>query len=230
MKKLISILCLISCVGSALAAPNITHYIPAGWKKIAQATGDLNKDGKADIALIIQNTDPKNIIKNDSLGGETLNFNPRHLLVLLNTGKSYQQVILNKNIPRENDEDASCLVDPLEDGELSITKGKLNIVLVYWMSCGGWSRTTETYQFRWQNQQFELIGFDSDEFHRATGDQTRQSFNFLTSKRKIITGLNEFSEVAVQPKVNWKNLSKKPLYQLKDFKFSELLQDKQITE
>lgn len=210
MKTLIQIFLLIFLPSAAFAAQSIDQFIPAGWEKIAQASGDLNKDGKIDIAFIVQNTDRKNIVKHDSPSGEMLNLNPRHLIILFNNGQDYRQVAINKNIPRKNDPVSACLVDPLEDGDLDIAKGKLIINLVYWMSCGGWSKTTQSYQFRWQNQQLELIGFDTDEFNRASGEQTQQSFNFLTSKRKITMGLNMIEEALAQPKIVWKKMDKKP--------------------
>ena len=57
-------------------------YIPKGWKILGKAEGDLNGDQQPDLALIIENTDPKNIMVNGNLDGTELNLNHRKLLIL----------------------------------------------------------------------------------------------------------------------------------------------------
>ena len=60
----------------------IKDFVPENWTIIKQASGDLNKDNAEDIALVIQSTDPKNIIANDGLGEDTIDTNPRSLIIL----------------------------------------------------------------------------------------------------------------------------------------------------
>ena len=63
---------------------NVNGFIPKGWKSILLANGDLNNDKLEDIAVVIEKTDKANILKNENLGSEYLNLNPRILLILFN--------------------------------------------------------------------------------------------------------------------------------------------------
>ncbi len=102
---------------------------------------------------------------------------------------------LISTLPTEGDIESPCLADPLGETEaLSIQKGVLKIHLHYWLSCGSWYVTNHTYTFRYQDRAFKLIGYDVDDFHRASGDITARSINFMTGKVKSTTGENEFAE------------------------------------
>lgn len=54
--------------------------------------------------------------------------------------------------------------------------------------------------FRYQNSHFELIGVETNSFHRATGEETIVSFNLSTNKLEITTGGNVFGENEDNPK------------------------------
>ena len=185
----------------------IKSFVPKGWKIILENTGDLNKDGLADRAIVIENTDAKNLVTNDGLGQKTLNLNPRVLLVLFRTkANSYWLAVNNFGfIPSENDEEATCLADPLmQEGGIRIEEGLLKISYQYWLSCGSWYVTNKDYTFRFQNQKFELIGYDDFSLHRSSGEQSSTSINFSTKKISDITGGNEFNEDENKPKTTWK--------------------------
>ena len=224
MLKTILPLTLISFSTVTLAAPDKSAYakfVPQGWTVLETATGDLNRDGKIDAALIIQQNNPNNIKSHEGLGSDRLNLNPRKLLVLFQTAQGYQLITENDSLPTENDEESPCLADPLEDGGLSITKGLLKINLHYWLSCGSWYVTNNSYTFRYQNNNLSLIGFDSNDFHRASGDITERSINFSTSKVKTTTGKNEFADASQPIKVQWSTLKNKYPLTLQDIDFSE---------
>ncbi len=224
MLKTILPLTLISFSTVTLAAPGKSAYgkfVPQGWAVLETASGDLNRDGKIDAALIIQQNNPNNIKSHDGLGSDRLNLNPRKLLILFQTAQSYQLITENDSLPTENDEESPCLADPLEDGGLSITKGLLKINLHYWLSCGSWYVTNNSYTFRYQNNNLGLIGFDSNDFHRASGDITEKSINFSTGKVKTTTGKNEFADTSQPLKVQWSTLKNKYQIQLQDIDFSE---------
>ena len=200
-------------------------FVPAKWKILEKVQGDLNADGLADLALIIENTDPKNIVTNENLGSNQLNTNPRQLLVLFKTSTGYQLASSNSSLPTEGDVESPCLEDPLGDGEaLSIEKGLLKIGFHYWLSCGSWYVTNTSYTFRYQNQKFKLIGFDSDDFHRASGDITERSINFLTGKVKNTSGANEFVEGDLPEKVEWTKLKNKYSINLEQFQFNDYIE------
>ncbi|MGB8483882.1 MAG: hypothetical protein WCD61_10195, partial [Acinetobacter bohemicus] len=43
-------------------------FVPKNWKILEQVQGDLNQDGQADIALIIEDTNPDHFVVNAGLG------------------------------------------------------------------------------------------------------------------------------------------------------------------
>ena len=78
-------------------------FVPKNWKVLEKAQGDLNQDGQADITLIIEDTNPEHIVKNDRLGSDLLNINERKLLVLLKQTQGYQLAATNTTLPTEGD-------------------------------------------------------------------------------------------------------------------------------
>lgn len=204
-------------------AKTINDFIPKGWKKILTANGDLNKDKLEDIAIIIEKDDKKNIKKNDGFGPEELNLNPRILLVLFK-GKDGTYSLAAKNdkgfIKSEGNEDNSALMDTLDN--IIIKNNVLKIVFNYFMSAGSWWTSTDIYIFRFQNNVFELIGYESNAYMRNTGEEEGTSINFSTNKAKITTGGNIFEEKENNPKDEWRYLKFEKKYILDEMTESTL--------
>jgi len=180
------------------------QWIPAGWKLIRTATGDLNNDGKSDAALVIEQADPRTRKQNTGLGQSVLNTNPRRLLILLNTPAGFALTAGAEHfLPSEGSPESSCLSDPLEEGGVSVKRGVLQIDLHYWLSCGSYGVTHQTFKFRYEGGRFRLIGLDTWEFMRNSGERAEASTNYLTGKRKSTTGLNDSEQPAPKPKVAW---------------------------
>lgn len=204
---------------------DVKDFVPKGWKIFKQAEGDLNKDKKNDVVLIIEDTNSANIFKNESLGNPEINLNLRYLLILFKTEKGYELKEINKTfLPTEGSEDTPCLSDPLMDGGIEIKNGAIVLALNYWLSCGSWYTSTNTYTFRYQKNEFELIGFDSQEFHRASGEMSSVSINFSTKKMSITSGGNMFgedsdgNEIKSEEKTEWKTFKLDKLKNLKTLK------------
>jgi hypothetical protein len=71
----------------------------------------------------------------------------------------------------------------------------------------------ETFKFRLEKGRMRLIGAEEDSYSRSLGDKMLTSTNYLTGKRKVTSGLNQFDDEPSRPKVTWEELeSKKPLY------------------
>ena len=196
-------------------AKSINDFVPKGWKILKDengsnfiAKGDLNKDNLEDIAIVIEKNDKKNIKKNESLGPDELNLNPRILLVLFKE-KDGTYALAAKNdkgfIQSEGNEETPTLMDTLSG--ISIENNVLKIVFNYFLSAGSWWTSTEVYIFRFQNNRFELIGYENNGFMRNSGEEEGVSINFSTNKKKTTTGGNISGGNENNPKVKWENIN-----------------------
>jgi len=189
-------------------AKNTIEFIPAGWALMDSATGDLNKDGKPDIAIVLQHIDSISIINTE---GDTLITQPRILIILFQSANKtlYLEEQSNSLIIKH---DEPRMEDPYQD--ITIDKGLLQIDFQIFYNWGGWTVITSSYKFRFQNGEFELIGADYNSFNRASLDFESYSYNFLTGKRKYTKGSDENSI----EKTYWKTLKIGKLKTLKTFK------------
>ncbi len=196
-------------------AKTIDDFIPKGWKRISSTNGDLNKDKLEDAVIVIEKEDKKNIKKNDSLGSDYLNLNPRILLVLFKQ-KDGTYTLVSKNdkgfIPSPNSEDEPTLEDTFDS--ISIKNNTFRINFNYFYSAGSWGTSQTNYIFRYQNNKFELIGFSESSFMRNSGEEEELSINFSTNKVKTTTGGNVFEGNVNNPKSKWKTVNFKRKYTL----------------
>ena len=227
MKNLIRIIFLFVASNHAFAQSNvptikktvlkITDFVPTGWKILTEAKGDLNKDGLVDVALVIENKDPKNfIVDKERLGGDTININPRYLLVAFKkTNGLYELAAKNTTfIPSENSQESPCLTDPFgQEGGIEIAKGLLQIHMQNFYSCGAWEIYNFDYTFRFQNQKFELIGYNQSSLHRSSGEETSITMNFSTMKMNYTSGMNAFKDGG-KSKTAWKKIKPRKLLEL----------------
>ncbi|WP_424652182.1 hypothetical protein [Capnocytophaga gingivalis] len=176
-------------------------FVPKHWSAIMKVDGDLNKDGLADTALIVEQENPENIIVTEY--NDTLNTNPRVLLVLFKQENGTYKLAAKNDRgfiePSKTEEDPS-LLDPLGEGDINIKNNTLRLKFQYFYSAGSWSITNVEYVFRFQNSHFELIGVETNSFDRSTGEETIESFNLSTNKLEITTGGNMFGENEDNPK------------------------------
>lgn len=202
----------------ASAETALAAWVPAGWKQVARATGDLTKDGADDEVLVLEQTAAANLKLNDSLGASQLNLNPRRLLILANTAAGYQPLLSRDDLlPSEHDAEAPCLADPLlEQGGIAVRGGKLMITLGYWLSCGSYGVTTNHFTLRLEGQRLRLIGYDMQSFSRNSGEISETSINYLTAKKKTTSGKNEFEDsTAVE---EWSKLADLPKFYLDEMR------------
>lgn len=163
---------------------------PAGWKVITAAEDLQTQDGSGNAVLVIEKTDPANRIQNQGLGAPELNTNPRHLLFVTRTKNVGRVTARAENfLPPQGSIDSPCLADPLEEGGVSMAKGVVTVSLHYWMSCGSYGVTNKTYKFRLQGGRYRLIGYDNFSYSRSTLEAEETSINYLTGRRKRVTGI-----------------------------------------
>jgi hypothetical protein len=175
-------------------------FVPKGWVVEKESSGDLNGDGVPDWMLVLQMSDPKNVIKNSGLGPDELDTNPRMLVVAF-ADKSTNKVSLalanHTLIPRLTH---PTMEDPLENA--AIVKGTVQVSISFFMTAGSWYTTQNKFMFRYQDGCFKLIGYDSTEIKRNTGEMSTVSVNYLTKKAKITKGNVENDDT----KVSWKTV------------------------
>lgn len=162
-------------------------FAPSGWTVESEAQGDLNGDGAPDLALVLRNRDPRNVISHDGLGENPWDTNPRMLVVAFADGPEYRRVVVDTRlIPRS---DSPTQMDVLGDVEApSIRRGALRVSVGHWMSAGGWGAWRRTFTFRLNGDRFQLIGFDDFDLHRGSGEWTERSINYLTRRMSVTTG------------------------------------------
>ena len=190
----LSLLCRLSSIAfaeaPALASPlpanigslpanvgSLAALVPKGWEIEVKAEGDLNRDGRPDVALLLRQVDPEKVM------GDR-NANPRQLVVALGVpGRSYRLLLQNQAFIAANDN--PTIDDPFES--LQIRKVSLYVPFHYWASAGSWMMGNTQYTFRFREGALHLIGTDSNWMHRATDEETSTSTNHLTGKESLRT-------------------------------------------
>tara|TARA_B100001778_G_scaffold332815_1_gene339948 strand:+ start:67 stop:858 length:792 start_codon:yes stop_codon:yes gene_type:complete len=188
--------------------------LPNGYKLFDKIQGDLNNDGKDDYFLIVKGTDKEKIVLNRF--DKEVDRNRRGILIYLtNNGKDS---LITKNL--------NCFLSENEDGgvyfppqlTIYIENGKL-----YLHYCHGrygyWK-----YTFRYQNSDFELIGYDSSEKYGPIVNR-EISINFLTKKKFTRENVNKKTQEGGDEifEETWEDIKTKELRKLSEIKdFSEL--------
>jgi hypothetical protein len=123
----------------------IADFIPQGWQVVDTAYGDLNKDTVNDLAIVIEN-------KANDIGGQIVSgsLGQRMLIVLFRTESKYVVKVCADTAILRSDEGG--MGDPYVD--LKIANG----CLVLYFSGGSSEKWFLTYRFRFQNNDFFLIG------------------------------------------------------------------------
>ena len=183
---------------------SVEDIVPVGWQH-QEAWGDLNKDGIADLVVIATPDYEENLLRRDD--GYVYNFNQPILAIYFGNGQRLQRWRQYDNvIPADDNE--FCRHDIV----LEVTsRGTLRIAIGLWCSAGSYGTSTDTYTYRYQNGDFYLIGKDSEETQRNTGECTVVSENYLTWKRQVTHSNFTDTKPAAE---KWSRLSKKPLEKL----------------
>lgn len=190
---------------------SIEDFVPYGWALWAVSYGDLNKDNLQDAVVVVQNQDIV-FVQTKGTGDNAIEYdaNPRVLMVLLkNKGAGYTLADFNNTFIMRNSNPARY--DPFQ----AVTINKNGILAIDYHFCyvaGDRKHTNATYKFRYQNNNFELIGTEIMDADAKTGESTDYSFNFMTRKM-CITKRNLIKRT--KPVEEWQNFE---LEALKNFK------------
>lgn len=197
---------LASCLGLAAAqAGEFDAWVPPGWKLLQSATGDLDRDRRADAVLVLEADDATRRIANDGLGPPVLNLNPRRLTVLLQRPQGYVVAHTDdETVPPAHSRDEPCLADPVQGDAVAVRRGLLVIRTQDWSSCGSYGVATDERKYRHEAGRFRLIGLDHRELMRSSGAISEVSIDFLTGRVRTTTGLSEGGPS--RPKTRWSRL------------------------
>ena len=211
-QKMIIFICLL-CLCTGVRAQElqkqgrgVDDLVPKGWV-YTEATGDLNKDGIADLVVVATPDFKENTKTRDD--GFVYNFNQPLLAVYFGTAEGKMQLWrqYDQVIPARQDEYVSI------DASLTITeKGVLRIALETFSSMGGWGSENCNFSYRYQDGDFYLIGKESRNMSRNTGEMETTSENYLTWRRQVVNE-NVFDDDKPK-KEKWTKLPKKPLEKL----------------
>lgn len=198
-----------------LQSKNPSDFIPEGYvlykeEGIGEIRGDLNKDGLEDIVLIIKGTDKNNIIQHEDYG--ELDQNRRGIIILFNKGNHYELAVKNYDCFYSENEDGGNYFAP--ELYIEIEKGNLYIKYAHGRY-GNWY-----YTFRYQNRDFELIGYDSHS-NRGPVPQYETSINFLTKKKLTRDNLNKDDDgdnYEVNFEDTWEDISIQELTRLSEIR------------
>lgn len=183
------------------------RFVPKGYTLLETTSGDLNKDGKTDVVLIIKNTDKKNFV-------DEYDFNNRGIIILLKTENGYKKMVENR----------SCLPGEGAIGFLIRTEIKKNSLFVYQEHL---RYGTEVYQFRLKGNDMQLIGYENT-IYSARYLKKIVSVNFLTQRILIRENINHEKNTDGETdeevlKDTWSNFPmKNPIFLSKIEDFDEL--------
>ena len=160
-----------------------SNFVPPGWEINDQTTGDLNKDGLADEALVLERSIRKKAAHKQTATNPTL---PRMLLVLFKSAGNQGYALSaqsNSFILLHDDPEAD---DPFAG--ISIARGVLKIEFQHNRPDSHDDISTSAYKFRYDGQHFVLIGADMSITGRMSFTSQAYSYNFLTRKAVFTTG------------------------------------------
>jgi len=177
----------------------VEDFIPKNWKLMEKALGDLNGDKAQDCVLVVKGNDAKFLNKNEGLGEDPYDTNPRMLIILFKDTVENRYELAEKSNTFVFVPDSPTMSEPFQS--VQIKNGVLQLDFEEWYSAGSWGTSQASYKFKYINKEFALIGADKTESMRNSGETETRSYNFLTNKRSITIG-NFTKDAKGKPK--WK--------------------------
>lgn len=165
--------------GQDVQKQNPLDFVPSGYVLFEKVNGDLNKDGIEDWVLIIKGTDKNKIVSDENRGNSDRN--RRGIIILLNKSNQYEMVAKNYDCFSSENEDGGVYYPP----ELSVNIKNGNLYIHYAHGRYGYWQ----YTFRYQNSNFELIGYDQSNSYGPIIN-SEVSINFSTRKKQTKENTN----------------------------------------
>ena len=188
-------------------------FVPAGWAIEVLEKGDLNKDGRDDLLLVLKEDNPANMMTNDpeSPGADEWDANPRILAVAFALKKGGYALVLKSDdfLPRHDD---PCIDDPF--GGAEIADGAIEIRFHLWANAGTWYTSDSKFTFRYRDKGFRLVAYANYTTKRNTGQTWDLSLDYLARKATMTVG--DFTSDNVPDKTYARKLPRAPLRTFED--------------
>ena len=181
-------------------------FVPPGWRLQAQAAGDLNGDGRDDLALVAAAP--------DGAKASTLRSRPRILAIAFGRpGGGYVLAAENHAIiPPQAGAGADDAIDGIMSGGIGIRYGALVVSLGRFSVVGSWAMGRSSFTFRYRTGRFALTGYDDLSVNRGSGAISETSVNYLTRRVRHKQGTTETDRETV----SWSRLRPGPPPRLQD--------------
>jgi hypothetical protein len=154
---------------------------PNGFRKVAEAKGDLNADGIPDMAIIVhrlpKNSPASSLPEEDIENDEDEDV--RQYVVLFLGDKLGKYAFWKLGATHILDTNPNFMVE-YGVGDFEIKKGVLSIASSISMSMGGWSAGGCTQKWRNEKSGFRLIGLTITDVNRGCACGSTTDINFLT--------------------------------------------------
>lgn len=189
----------------AVAAEN--EIFPANCDTMGVAWGDLNQDGLKDVVVVATPRIAENMRVRDD--GYEYNFNSPVMGIYFGTkeGKLNLYKEYENTIPGTEDE--SYFIEL----EMDISeKGVLSLNIEHFYTAGATNTDYNKFLYRYQDNDFYLIGEDTGSLSRPSGESEEVSINYLTHKKQTVIS-NAFDENA-EDEETWETIPEEPLEKL----------------
>lgn len=169
-------------------ATTVEAFAPPGWRLETTALGDLNRDGRPDVAFVLRLNNPANIWHDRHQRiRPSVDANPRWFGVALARGSGFALVSQSQSLVARHSED--YLSDPL--GNLSIEQGDLMLDFESFPMIGSGHVSNSRMVFRLKGKCLRLITYEDDFFHRYAAERHRLHIDFQTGQQRRFKATSE---------------------------------------
>ncbi|WP_274316614.1 hypothetical protein ABFU78_15625 [Xanthomonas campestris pv. campestris] len=225
--RVIALVCTLTCTAAsartiaqvrypqiAAHAAAVEGLVPTGWRVEQRLQGDLDRDGRNDVVLVLKMTDAANVLQVDERTPEPLDTNPRMLIAaLMDPAGGYRTVtqdhaLIPRGVSTDQDESLDESGTTGGGGVGINTAGTVTVTLSQFASMGSWQMGETSFNFRYQDGCLRLIGYERSTVQRNTGETNALSINYLTGRAWRTQGSIEHDG---EPPKHWLRLPKQPL-------------------
>ncbi len=160
-------------------AKNAEAFAPRGWKIEKIARGDLNRDGRADAAIVLVEAKDSHVEAGVPMGRQ------RALVIALRQRRGWKRVGFSNQLLLGTRGGGAFYGMTDAPVEVSIRKGVVRVGMEF----GSREVTATTHRLRWEPKRraVYVIGMDSITRDRATGNHQDMSVNYLTGEKQVTT-------------------------------------------